>query len=170
MRKVIQLIFIVCIFLTMMFVFSACMKLPDNKLMDKAKSFEAEEDFNEAVKHYEKLVENYPGSPFCPEALYRSGIIYSNPLNITAKAINNLTKIIEMYGDTEFAPQSQFMIGFIYANSATDTVKARQAYKAFLDKYPEHELVSSVKWELKYLGKDISDIPLLNKLESGLNE
>jgi hypothetical protein len=46
-----------------------------------------------------------------------------------------------------------------------DTTKAREAYTKFLEKYPNHELVSSVEWELKYLGKDINEIPELMDLE-----
>ena len=58
------------------------------------------------------------------------------------------------------------MIGFIYANSVSDTAKAREAYTIFLKKYPDHELVSSVKWELAHLGKDINQIPELKNIES----
>ena len=43
---------------------------------------------------------------------------------------------------------------------------ARIEYLAFLEKYPDHELVPSVKWEMENLGKDISDIDIFPKDES----
>ncbi|MDZ7262494.1 MAG: tetratricopeptide repeat protein, partial [candidate division KSB1 bacterium] len=56
---------------------------------------------------------------------------------------------------------AQFMIGYLYANEIKDLDKARSAYQVFLEKYPENELVPSVKWELDHLGKDISEIEFL---------
>jgi len=138
--------------------------------MDKAKSLEIEEEFEGAVKYYDELVETYPGSPFCSEALYRAGIIYSNPLGESSKAISRLKRVIDEYPLSKFTPQSQFMIGFIYANTLSDTVKAKEEYEKFINKYPDHELVSSVEWELKYLGKNISEIPLINELETKTKE
>ena len=70
-------------------------------------------------------------------------------------------KVVDKYPDNKYAAESQFMIGFVYANSAVDTLKARGAYNTFLERYPDHELVSSVQFELKYLGKDINQIPNL---------
>jgi hypothetical protein len=40
------------------------------------------------------------------------------------------------------------------------------AYNTFLQNYPDHELAPSVEWELRYLGKDINDIPELKALEA----
>ena len=37
-------------------------------------------------------------------------------------------------------------------------------YKNFIDKYPNHEMVESVKFELKYLGLGINEIPELKHL------
>jgi len=52
-----------------------------------------------------------------------------------------------------------------------DTAKAGQAYRTFLVKFPNDELRPSVEWELKYLGKDIDDIPELTTLgEAGTTE
>lgn len=166
MRREFLMVINITLFLYFLFLINACTKLPDDKLMDKAKSLETEEEFQAAVKCYDKLVETYPASPFCSEALYRAGLVYSNPLGKSSKAIERLQEVIIDYPESKFAPQSQFMLGFIYANTLSDTVKAKEEYTKFLQKYPEHELVSSVKWELKYLGRDISDIPLINELES----
>ena len=52
------------------------------------------------------------------------------------------------------------MIGYRYANDIHDLDKAKAAYQEFLKKYPNHELASSVKWELAHLGQDLSEIEL----------
>jgi len=166
MRTALRMMCNLLLFLSFLFIFNSCTKLPDDKLMDKAKTLETEEEFEKAVKYYDQLVEDYPSSPFCSEALYRAGLIYSNPIGEPSKAISHLNQVIDKYPDSKFAPQSQFMLGFIYANNLSDTLKAKQEYTEFLKKYPEHELVTSVKWELKYLGKDISEIPLINELDT----
>ncbi|MFO7890775.1 MAG: tetratricopeptide repeat protein [bacterium] len=170
MRRVLPMGINFILVLFFLFAVISCTKLPDDKLMDKAKTLETEEEFQSAVKYYDKLVETYPASPFCSEALYRAGLIYSNPLGESSEAISRLTEVLNEYPESKFAPQSQFMLGFIYANSLSDTVKAKEEYNEFIQKYPDHELVSSVKWELKYLGRDISDIPLINELETESEE
>ncbi len=170
MRNVFRSMFNLILFLFFLCVLNTCTQLPDDKLMDKAKTLETEEEFEQAVKYYDQLIEDYPSSPFCSEALYRAGLIYTNPIGESSKAISRLRQVIENHPDSKFAPQSQFMLGFIYANNLSDTLMAKQEYTEFLEKYPEHELVTSVKWELKYLGKDISEIPLINELETNIEE
>ena len=142
-----------------------CGKLPEDRLMEKGKQYEAEEKFSEAIDSYEKLVRLYPQSMYAHEALYRAGLVYTNGLQDFETAIMALQRVIDEYPESKSAAPSQFMMGFIYANSAADTARARIAYNKFLKTYPDHELVPSVKWELQYLGKDINDIPELQKLE-----
>jgi len=145
-----------------------CSSLPDEKMMEKAQQNEMNEEFVKAAQIYEKVVEVYPRSPFAAEALYRAGLVYNNGLNETDNAISLLQRMITDYPENDStAAQCQFMIGFIYANNAADTARARVAYNKFLEKYSEHELVPSVEWELRYLGKDINDIPGLMSIEDG---
>ena len=147
-------------------ILAGCGKLPDDTLLSNGKKFEEEEKFISAVAKYEKLVELYPNSTLCPEALYRAGLIQANILQDVNTASKHFLTVVNQYKNSEYAPQAQFMIGFIYANSKPDTAKARTAYKTFLENYPEHELVPSVQWELKYLGKDINEIPELMSTET----
>lgn len=163
MKKSVLLGLVVILILSIL---AGCGKLPDDTLLSNGKQFEEKEQFLSAVSKYEKLVELYPNSPLCPEALYRAGIIQANILQDVETASKQFNHVVEKYADSEFAPQAQFMIGFIYANSKPDTAKAREAYKTFLKNYPEHELVPSVQWEMKYLGQDINEIPELMGAET----
>ena len=158
-------------FVLILALIAACGKMPDERLMEKGKKFEANEKFVKAVASYEKLAKLYSKSVFAPEALYRAGVVYANALQKFPEAISEFKKVVQKYPESKSAALSQFMIGFVYANSVSDTAKARKAYTIFLKKYPNHELASSVKWELAHLGEDINQIPELKNIEStGKNE
>ena len=53
---------------------------------------------------------------------------------------------------------SLFMIGYLSANQLGDNTKAKRIYNEFLEKYPDDELVSSVKFELQNIGKRPEEI------------
>lgn len=148
----------------------SCAQLPDDQLIAKGKRLEEKGEFDEAIKTFRKVAKRYSNSPLCAEAHYHIALIQANGLQDFSSAITTFGSLIDKYPETKFAPQSQFMIGFIYANSVNDTLKARSAYEKFLKDYPTNELVSSVEWELKYLGKDINDIPELMSLEPAAEE
>ncbi len=167
MRKTIAsiLIFALCLIIVV-----GCSKLPDDRLLERGKKLEEQEQFADAIKDYEKLAKVYPQSPYAPEALYRAGLAYTNNLQLFDAAITSFNRVIDAYPESKSAGPCQFMIGFIYANNTADTTNARIAYKKFLTTYPEHELASSVEWELKYLGMDINQIPELQGLEQSSEE
>jgi TolA-binding protein len=150
-----------------LFLSTGCDKTPDKTLMNKATKLEQQEKFADAVKIFEKLVKKYPKSPLAVESLQHLANIYAYGLQDFGKAISAYERMIPLAvhspDSTKIAAQGQFMIGYVYNNSLQDTAKARAAYTAFLAKYPKHELAESVRWELKYLGKNINDIPELNK-------
>ncbi|HKJ68614.1 MAG TPA: tetratricopeptide repeat protein [bacterium] len=81
-------------------------------------------------------------------------------------AIDYYQKIVDEYGSTPWGPKAQFMIGYTYANVIHDYKKAKQAYQRFLDVYPTDDLVTAVRFEVKYLGEDVSDITDLEFLNS----
>jgi outer membrane protein assembly factor BamD (BamD/ComL family) len=144
--------------------FSGCGKVPADELMSKGGQLESEGMYEEAIDQYRKILKS--NSPLCAEAQYKIALVQANGLQNFDDAIVTFENVITKYPDTKFAPQAQFMTGFIYANSTSEIDKAKAAYEKFLEKYPEHELVESVNWELKYLGKDINEIPELMNLES----
>ena len=155
MKKV--LAFFLSLVLVLTFVIG-CSNEPDQTLLKKGKRLEENAKFTDAVANYERLATDYTQSPLRAEALYRAGFTYTNGIQNFDAAIERFKVVVDEYSDSRFAPQAQFMIGFIYANNQVDTVKARMAYNEFLEKYKDHELASSVKWELENLGKDINDI------------
>jgi outer membrane protein assembly factor BamD (BamD/ComL family) len=135
-------------------------KKSEEQLLAEARKFEVQEDFENATKVYEELISRFPNSPHADENLQKLGLIYLNQKEQYEKAIAAYERLLEKYPQSSSQPQALFMIGYIYANHLKDFDKAKQYYNMFLEKYPEHELLTSVQWELEHLGKDISEIDI----------
>ena len=135
-------------------------KLTEEQLRAKATELEQQARWAEAANLYEKLVKSYAKSGNADKDLYKLAVIYANNLQEFEKSVTTYRRIVEEYPQSQYVIQSSFMIGYRYANDMKELDKARVAYEEFLKKYPDHELASSVRWELDHLGKDISEIDL----------
>ncbi len=82
-----------------------------------------------------------------------------------AESIQNFISLIEKYPEGENTPNTMFMIGFINANHLEKYDEAKKYYNMFMEKYPDHELVSSAKYELETLGKDINELDIFKNIE-----
>ena len=67
-------------------------------------------------------------------------------------------KLLKDYPESRYYASALFMLGFLYANDIKDIDKASTYYNEFLKKFPDHELTDDVEFELKNLGKPITDI------------
>jgi outer membrane protein assembly factor BamD (BamD/ComL family) len=135
-------------------------KLTEEQLRAKAVDLEAQAQWEDAAKAYEGLVKNHSNSTLVDKDLYKLAVIYANNLQLFEKSIATYKRIVDEYPQSQYVIQSNFMIGYRYANDLKDVEKAKVAYQNFMDQYPDHELASSVKWELEHLGQDISEIDL----------
>ena len=80
------------------------------------------------------------------------------------KAIDNFKKVIDQYPNGKFTATSIFLIGFISNNYTKDLDQAKEYYELFIKKYPEHDMISSAKYELENLGKDIESLPIFQEI------
>jgi tetratricopeptide (TPR) repeat protein len=142
-------------------------KFTEEQLRAKAIDFENKEQWEEAAKAYDQVLKSYPKSEKADEVLYRLGVLYANNIKDFQKSVDSYKKLIQQYPKSSFVIQSTFMIGYRYANDLKNLDEARKAYQEFLEKYPNHELASSVRWELDHLGQDISEIDLKLGASSG---
>jgi len=69
-----------------------------------------------------------------------------------------LDKLVTDYPDSKAAPVGLYLNGFIFENNEGLLDKAKSRYELFLKKYPNSELVPSVKASLENLGKNPEDI------------
>lgn len=159
MNRIASLILFVA---SLMFLILSCgPKKTKEQLLAEADQYKNEENFKEAIITYQQFVHDYPQANGADSILFQIGQIYSNNLTDFPSSIEAHKQLVEKYPKSKIRAQSLFMIGYHYANNVTDLEKAREFYELFLDKYPDHELSSSVKWELDHLGQDINEIDFL---------
>lgn len=161
--KKIALLFII-------FIAFACSSDNGKKIYDQAVKFYGEKKYIEALKEYQKVIDEYSSGEFREKSLMTIGSMYHMYLipNITQtesnqKAVEYFRKLYKEYPKSEDAPKALFLSGFILSNNLQKFDEAKLAYQTFLKEYPNHELVSAVKSELENLGKDPEQI-LQNKL------
>lgn len=146
--------------------FISCGERKTKEQLDaEALRYVREENYKEAIKTYELMAEKYPQPSFADSVLFHIAQIYSNNLSDFESSIAAHKRLMEKFPASKYSLQSLFLIGFHYNNNVKDTVNARLYYEKFLAQYPNHELVTSVEWELKHLGKDPNEIEFL-KTES----
>jgi len=162
-------IYSLCLVWTVFFVLSCGQKMTEEQMFATALDYETKEQYEDATKMLEKFVKTYPESDKADEALYKLGVIYANNLKDFNKSVNSYKRLVKNFPESNFVIQSTFMIGYRYANDIKDLDKAKEAYEGFLEKYPNHELATSVKWELDHLGQDISDIEFLGEIGDSSN-
>lgn len=159
MNRIVSVILILAV--GMFLVVNCGPKKTKEQLYAEAFQLERQEKFKEAIEIYEQLIKDFPKANFADSLLFKVGQMYSNNLMDFEHAVEAHKQLLKKYPNSKFAAQSLFMIGYHYANSISDTAEARKYYQKFLEQYPQHELVSSVKWELEYLGKDINELDFL---------
>ncbi len=152
---------IITLFLILLFVTSCGQKKTKEQLYAEAKRYERNEQFEEAIKTFEKIVEDYPEATNVDSVLFRIGQIQSNNLTDFDNSVKTHARLVTQCPESNLAAQSLFMIGYHYANNIGDLDSAKVYYQKFVDQYPDNELVNSVKWELEHLGQDINEIDFL---------
>ncbi len=114
----------------------------------------------------QRIVNQHTDHKKAPEAQYLIAEIYYRDMRDYSEAIKQYDRVKNNFPDSKQVPFSLFMQGFIFANMLADFKQAEIHYSKFITKYPDHELYQSVEFELKYLGKEIKDIPVLKHITS----
>ena len=143
---------------------TAC-KSDEDQLAESAGVKYKANNFTGAIADYDKLISEHPSSKRAEEAYFAAAGIYQmNKIpnvsreEASRKAIKYLQSYLQNFPDADRAPKALFMVGFIEANDLGDYNSARMHYEEFLKKYPQNELVASVKMELENLGKSPDEI------------
>ncbi len=146
-------------------IFYGCSSKTDKEYLQTAEKSVKGNNISEAIESYQTLVDKYPQSELAPDALYEMATLYQNNLikNLTKK--ESLQKSVEIYRSvydkypkSKKAPMALFMSGFILANELNNYDEASKAYNLFLKEFPNHELSTSAREELKHLGLSPEEI------------
>jgi len=147
------------------FLFSACDTHKDKELFDTASAKAKAKNYSEALKDYQKIIDEYSSSDNAAESLFAVAAMYHmyQMPNISKdeslkKAVTYYQKLYEQFPKDEKAAKALFMAAFIKANELNQLEGARSSYQTFVEKFPNHELASQAKIELENLGKTPEEI------------
>ncbi|MEM6725099.1 MAG: tetratricopeptide repeat protein [Bacteroidota bacterium] len=112
---------------------------------------------NRLIKKYIQFGDLNPKAGATPANLYKAAEISRSTRNFD-QAIELWAKIYENYPNYEKASTALFLQGYVYENDLRDNEKAKPFYETFIKKYPNHEMIESVKFSLNNLGKSPDEI------------
>jgi TolA-binding protein len=136
-----------------------CSSLSDEQLWQRVESAKKNQNWDSTKQVCEKILVQYPSGKYASWA--RFGLAESYRFkNQPREALNNYKMFIEQYPDMQPSALSLFLVGYIYNNNLQVPDSAKIFYEKFLMKYPSHDLVPTVKFELENLGKDPSQVLL----------
>jgi len=130
-----------------------------------------QEKISRSIKTFEKLSNIYPDDDLAVKASYRLAEIYAGDLQDFESCVAKYDYIADEYPSHPDAPKARFMAGYTLANIMNDQDRAKIEYEKFIRDYPNHDLVESVQFELRNLGKELDQIEELKGImKSGTSE
>lgn len=134
---------------------------PDERLAYAIKLYE-QEDYEEAVKEFEALVIQYPGSGIVDDAQY-----YLAKTRFQRKeyilAAYQFSRLIKSMPSSEFIPDAQFMLADCYYELSPDysldqkyTKKSIEEFQAFIDYFPLNDKVKVAEAKIKELNDKLA--------------
>lgn len=132
----------------------------------KVEAYRTAKRYNEAIELLKYLINRYPEEPIAAKAQYMIGDVYMNEIRDFDSALQAYRTVTVDYTGQKEEAHAQFMLGYIYANVLNNFEEARKEYQIFIRKFPQNDLVPSVKFELDNLGKDINEIDALKHIAS----
>ncbi len=109
--------------------------------------------FEPAIEAFQKVVEEYPGTPRAEEAQFTLASIRNNETQEPELAIKEYKKYLQDFPAGKQAPLALFLVGYLYNNELHQLDSAASTYRQFLEKYPDNEMATSAQQELQSLGK-----------------
>ncbi|MDR2844379.1 MAG: tetratricopeptide repeat protein [Candidatus Symbiothrix sp.] len=128
----------------------------DYALFQKGYVMGLQKDYNGKVAQMDKLLKDYPDSPYRPDALYEKGRSYVL-LNNSSAAIDTYQNLLSHYPNSQWARSAGLQTGLLYYN-ANQTPNAITAYKKVITQYPESSEAKEALQDLKSIYVDLNDL------------
>jgi TolA-binding protein len=116
------------------------------------------QDYEQAIRHFEELIDRFPDGKNTEQALFLLATIYSDNVQNHRMGIATYRRLRELFPNGEKAPAALFLIGFVYNNHLNLYDSAKIVYEEFLMKYPNHDMAVSAQFELDNLGRSTDDL------------
>ena len=142
----------------------------DRYLMDRANDAMMKKQWVRAREYYRQVVDNYPQSPFRPDAKLGIGDTYLNEggtENLVLGA-NEFREFLTFYPTNARADYAQYHLALCHykqmrapARDQTETKEAVKEFQAFLDRYPNSPLLAEVKEKFRETRDRVSEASFL---------
>lgn len=138
----------------------------DKYLFEKGQELAGKKKWLAAREHFQRLVENYPQSPYRPEAKLGLGDTYigENTTEALILAQNEFREFLTFYPTNPRADYAQYRIGYSHYKQMrapdrdqTETREAVAEWQAFVDRYPKSALMPEVAAKLREARDRLSD-------------
>jgi outer membrane protein assembly factor BamD (BamD/ComL family) len=115
---------------------------------------------------YSSYVWQWPDSSRAAQFMYNRANLMAEYHQDYEGCVVLLDSLVQRYPDSEFAERSRFLKGYTLANHVGDTTRAKAAYEDFLKNHPNSELVPSVEFEIRTLGKSMDQLDSLFNVQN----
>ena len=128
----------------------------DYALFQKAYVLGLQKDYTGKIAQMDRLITDYPESPYLTDALYEKGRAYVL-LENTQAAIGTYQQLWDRFPESNNARKAGLQIGLLYFN-ANQPQQAAEAYKKVVAKYPGSEEAKVAIEDLKSVYFDLNDV------------
>lgn len=126
-------------------------KMTPEQMRAQALDLANKENFDGAVKAYEKLVKAYPNHEFAGESLYKIGLLYTQKIDNSKKAIEAFERLVEKYPSDVNTDKALVRLGSLYSKNLNEPEKAIQAFEKLIATFPNSPLKTESEIWISYL-------------------
>lgn len=137
--------------------FTGCSTLSEDELWKRIESAKANQNWDSTLQVSQRIMTEYPQGRFGGWARFAAAESYRFK-NQPREAVDNYKIFVEQYPEMQPASLSLFLVGYLYGNNLQMKDSAKYYLEEFLKRYPNSELVSSVRLELESLGKSPQEV------------
>jgi len=137
--------------------YAGCSSLSEEELWKMVEQAKVNKNWDSTLQVSQRILKEYPEGKFGGWARFAIAESYRFK-NQPREALNNYKLFVDQYSEMQPAALSLFLVGYIYGNNLNMYDSAKVYYEQFLVRYPNHDLVPSVKLELESLGKSPQEV------------
>ncbi len=115
---------------------------------------------------YASYVWQWPDSSRAPQFMFNRANMMAEYDQDYEGCVVLLDSLVQRYPDSEYTERARFLKGYTLSNHVGDTTRARAAYEDFLSKHPQSELVPSVEFEIRTMGKSMDQLDSLFNVQN----
>ncbi len=161
MKNIFALLFITLFLFACSSTLDTTNMLPEEKLAYAIKLYD-QEDYEEAVKEFESIILQYPGSSIIDDAQYYLAMTRFKREEYILAAYQ-FSRLIKSMPSSEFLPDAQFMLADCYYELSPDftleqqyTKKAVEEFQVFIDFYPLNARAADAESKIKELNDKLA--------------